>query len=89
VPRIADAAAGPGGRGYKTRLQEATAALTEKGLKIGNQTETNDLAAAGTVIAQDKSKKIVDVTFRRRKASMRTKGHRQPYTALKISGITG
>jgi serine/threonine-protein kinase len=34
-------------------LQEATAALTQKGLKIGNQTETNDLAAAGTVIAQN------------------------------------
>jgi serine/threonine-protein kinase len=34
-------------------LQEATAALTGKGLKVGNQTETNDLAAAGTVIAQN------------------------------------
>ena len=34
-------------------LQEATALLTQKGLKVGNQTETNDLAAAGTVIAQN------------------------------------
>jgi beta-lactam-binding protein with PASTA domain/predicted Ser/Thr protein kinase len=34
-------------------LQDATALLGQKGLKIGDQTETNDLAAAGNVIAQD------------------------------------
>ncbi len=33
-------------------LQEATALLTQHGLKIGNQSETNDLSTAGTVIAQ-------------------------------------
>lgn len=43
----------------------------------------------GTVVAQDKNKKVVGVVFRRRKNSMKTKGHRQPYTAVKISGITG
>ena len=32
---------------------EATAALTAQGLEIGDQTETNDLATAGTVIAQE------------------------------------
>ncbi len=42
----------------------------------------------GTIVAQDKAKKILDVTFRRRKASSKSKGHRQPYTGVQITGIT-
>jgi large subunit ribosomal protein L21 len=43
----------------------------------------------GTIVDQGKEKKVVDVTFRRRKNSMKTKGHRQPFTAVKINEIKG
>ena len=43
----------------------------------------------GKIVAQGKNKKIIDVTFRRRKNSMKTKGHRQPYTGVEITGIEG
>ncbi|MCP4603088.1 MAG: 50S ribosomal protein L21 [Proteobacteria bacterium] len=38
--------------------------------------------------AQDKEKKIIVVKFKRRKKYRRKQGHRQPYTALKITKIT-
>ena len=34
-------------------VQQATAALTARGLRYGDETDTNDLATAGTVIKQD------------------------------------
>jgi large subunit ribosomal protein L21 len=40
------------------------------------------------VIAQDRAKKIIVFKFRRRKNYRRKNGHRQPYTALEITGIT-
>ena len=39
------------------------------------------------VIAQDRAKKIIVFKFRRRKNYRRKNGHRQPYTALEITGI--
>ena len=41
------------------------------------------------VIAQDRAKKIIVFKFRRRKNYRRKNGHRQPFTALEITGITG
>ncbi len=38
--------------------------------------------------AQDRAKKVVVVKFKRRKNYRRKYGHRQPYTALKITKIT-
>jgi len=40
------------------------------------------------VIAQDRAKKIIVFKFRRRKNYRRKAGHRQPFTALEITGIT-
>ncbi|HEY2509633.1 MAG TPA: 50S ribosomal protein L21 [Polyangiaceae bacterium] len=39
------------------------------------------------VIAQDRAKKVIVFKFRRRKNYRRKNGHRQPYTALEITGI--
>ena len=39
------------------------------------------------VVAQDRGKKIVVFKFRRRKNYRRKNGHRQPFTALEITGI--
>jgi large subunit ribosomal protein L21 len=39
------------------------------------------------VVAQERSKKIIVFKFRRRKNYRRKNGHRQPFTALEITGI--
>jgi large subunit ribosomal protein L21 len=39
------------------------------------------------VIAQGKGKKVTIIKFRRRKHSMKTQGHRQLYTEIKITKI--
>jgi large subunit ribosomal protein L21 len=41
------------------------------------------------IIAQDRAKKIIVFKFRRRKNYRRKAGHRQPFTALEITGISG
>jgi large subunit ribosomal protein L21 len=41
------------------------------------------------IVAQDKAPKIIIFKFRRRKNYRRKTGHRQPFTALEITGITG
>ena len=41
-----------------------------------------------TITAQDRAKKIIVFKFRRRKNYRRKQGHRQPFTALQITGIT-
>lgn len=42
-----------------------------------------------TVKAQGRSPKVLIVKFRRRKHYRKTQGHRQSYTELRISGISG
>jgi large subunit ribosomal protein L21 len=41
----------------------------------------------GRLTRQDKSKKIMVFKFKRRKGYRRTKGHRQPFSLVKIEGI--
>src|SRR5262245_4364689 len=41
------------------------------------------------IVAQDRSPKITIFKFRRRKNYRRKSGHRQPFTALEITGIAG
>ena len=41
------------------------------------------------IVAQDRAKKIIVFKFRRRKNYRRKNGHRQPFTALEITNVTG
>ena len=41
------------------------------------------------IVAQDRGKKIIIFKFRRRKNYRRKTGHRQPFTALEITAISG
>jgi large subunit ribosomal protein L21 len=41
----------------------------------------------GRLTRQDKSKKIMVFKYKRRKGYRRTKGHRQPFSLVKIEGI--
>jgi large subunit ribosomal protein L21 len=45
-------------------------------------------SVAAEITAQDRGKKLVVFKFRRRKNFRRKHGHRQPYTELKITGIS-
>lgn len=40
------------------------------------------------IVAQDRAKKVIIFKFRRRKNYRRKRGHRQPFTELKITGIS-
>ncbi len=56
--------------------------------KIGKPTVAG-AKVAGEILAQGRGDKIVVFKFRRRKRSRRKAGHRQAFTAVKITGITG
>lgn len=55
--------------------------------KIGRPTVPGAQVSA-QITAQDRAKKVVIFKFRRRKNYRRKTGHRQPYTELKITGIS-
>ncbi len=55
-------------------------------LKIGDPLVAGAKVEA-KIIAQDREKKIIVFKFRRRKNYRRKNGHRQPFTALEITGI--
>jgi large subunit ribosomal protein L21 len=76
-----------GNVGDTVKLQDVLMVADGDKVQIGKPV-LSGVIVTGTILEQDKNKKIVDVVFRRRKASMKTKGHRQPYTALKITEIT-
>jgi len=44
-------------------------------------------SVSGTIVEQDRDKKIVVFKFRRRKNYIRKQGHRQSYTRVRINGI--
>jgi large subunit ribosomal protein L21 len=45
-------------------------------------------SVTGTIVAQDRAKKIIVFKMRRRKNYRRKNGHRQWYTEVKITGIS-
>jgi len=77
----------PGGKGDKVNFSEVLL-VGGDAPKIG-QPLVQGAAVAAEITAQDRGKKLVVFKFRRRKNYRRKNGHRQPYTELKITGITG
>ena len=59
---------------------------TDAGLTIGTPTVSGATVTA-TVTAQDKAKKVIIYKFKKKKGHHKKKGHRQPYTELKIDAI--
>ena len=58
------------------------------GVKVGNPL-VGGAKVEAKIVAQDRSPKIIIFKFRRRKNYRRKTGHRQPFTALEITGISG
>jgi large subunit ribosomal protein L21 len=47
----------------------------------------DNVAVKGHIVEQGKAKKIIVFKYKRRKRYRRKRGHRQPYTAIKIDSI--
>jgi large subunit ribosomal protein L21 len=87
-------------QGDRLRIEKIGAAVGEtvifdqvllvggEALKIGTPLVAGATVTA-KVVAQAREKKIIVFKFRRRKNYRRKNGHRQPFTALEITGITG
>ncbi len=58
------------------------------GVKVGAPLVSGAKVEA-KIVGQDRSPKVIIFKFRRRKNYRRKTGHRQPFTALEITGITG
>lgn len=77
-----------GSVGDTVKFQDVLLAANGDKVTIGKPT-IDGATVLGKIVSQGKNKKIIDVVFRRRKNSMKTKGHRQPYTGVQITGIEG
>ena len=61
----------------------------DKDVKIGAP-KVDGARVRGTVVSQDRDRKVMIYTYKRRKNSARkTQGHRQSYTSVKIEAIEG
>jgi large subunit ribosomal protein L21 len=76
----------PGGAGDKVTFSEVLMLGGEQA-RVGRPLVAG-AAVAAEITAQDRGKKLVVFKFRRRKNYRRKNGHRQPYTELKITGIS-
>ena len=72
--------------GAQVTLTEVLAISDDQGLKVGNPTPAGATATA-TVLSHGRGDKVRIFKFRRRKHSMKSGGHRQNYTELKIDAI--
>jgi large subunit ribosomal protein L21 len=72
--------------GSTITLEKVLFVAGEGETKIGNPTVAN-AKVTGEVVGQGRSRKIIVFKKKRRKAYRRTNGHRQSFTALKITGI--
>ena len=57
----------------------------ENGIKVGKEAE--GFKVKGEVLVQDKAKKVIIYKYKAKKNERRKHGHRQPFTAVKISEI--
>ncbi len=72
--------------GAQVTLTEVLAISDDQGLKVGNPTLAGATVTA-TVLSHGRGEKVRIFKFRRRKHSMKSGGHRQNYTELKIDAI--
>jgi large subunit ribosomal protein L21 len=78
----------PGNVGESVTFGEVLLVGEGEGVKIGTPT-VGGAKVEAKIVAQDRGPKIIIFKFRRRKNYRRKTGHRQPFTALEITGISG
>ena len=57
----------------------------EKGIQVGKEVE--NVTVSAEVVAQGKDKKIIVFKYKSKKNERKKQGHRQPYTAIKVTAI--
>lgn len=57
----------------------------DEGVKVGK--DAGAFKVVGEVLSQDKMKKIIVFKYKSKKNIRKRQGHRQPFTAVKITGI--
>ena len=75
-----------GNVGDAISLGEVLLVGSGEGVKIGKPI-VGGAKVEAKIIAQDRGEKIIIFKFRRRKNYRRKSGHRQPFTALEITGL--
>lgn len=73
--------------GAQVTLTEVLAVCGDEGLKVGTPVLVGATVTA-TVLSHGRGEKVRIFKFRRRKHSMKSGGHRQNYTELKIEAIS-
>lgn len=72
--------------GSEVALDKVLLVKTEDDTKIGNP-YVDGAKVTAEILEQDRSKKVIVFKFKRRKGYKRMKGHRQPFTKIKIINI--
>jgi large subunit ribosomal protein L21 len=60
--------------------------ISDNGIKVGDTIA--NAKVTGTVLKQDKYRKIIVYKYKAKKNERRKQGHRQPFTAVKIEKIS-
>ncbi len=76
----------PGDKGTQLEIGEVLLVGDGENVKVGKPLVAGAKVTA-EIVAQELGEKLLVFKFRRRKAYRRKNGHRQQYTALKITGI--
>jgi len=76
-----------GDKGTQLELNEVLLVGDGEKVTVGKPTVAG-AKVTGEIVAQELGEKLLVFKFRRRKAYRRKNGHRQQYTAVKITGIT-
>jgi len=76
----------PGEVGSKVTFDKVLMVADGENIRVG-QPLIEKAAVQASIVEQDKAKKILVFKYKRRKRYRRRKGHRQPFTAIRIDGI--
>jgi large subunit ribosomal protein L21 len=75
-----------GDRGSQTTFDDVLLVGTDDETRVGAP-NVEGASVNGTILEQDRDRKIIIFKFRRRKNYIRKNGHRQAYTRVRIDGI--
>ena len=73
--------------GSKVEIKDVLLVENDGNIQLGMPVIAN-VTVEGTVVEQDRTKKIIVFKKKRKKQYRRTQGHRQDYTAVRIDKIT-
>ncbi|MCC6751722.1 MAG: 50S ribosomal protein L21 [Deltaproteobacteria bacterium] len=78
----------PGEPGQPVVLDQVLLLVNGEQMSLGRPLVAGAQVTA-EILEQDRHRKVIIYKYRRRKRYRRKNGHRQPYTALRITGIQG